>query len=50
MDVPEGHLLDVDPRAFLAGVPSQIMKKLEIQAIRGVKFLQALKIFKRMVM
>ena len=49
MDVPEGHTLEADPRAFLDGVHSQIHQKLmeEILALHGVKFQLALNVLLR---
>ena len=46
MDVPGGHPLGADPRAFLEGVRPQIHQKLteEILDLNGVKFQLALKV------
>ena len=46
MDVPDGHPLGADPKAFLKGVRPKIRDKLEeeIQALNGVKFQLALKV------
>ena len=46
MDVPEGHPLGADSRAFLEDVRTQIIKKLKqkIRALRGVKFQLVLKV------
>ena len=46
MDVPEGHTLEADPRAFLEGIRPKIHKKLtgEILALHGVKFQLALRV------
>ena len=45
-DVPEGHSLSADPKAFLEGVRPQIHQKLveEVLALNGVKFQLALKV------
>ena len=46
MNVPQGHPLGADPKAFLDDVRPQIRKKLteEVVALKGVKFQLALKI------
>ena len=46
MDVPKGHPLGADPKAFLEGLRPQIYDKLEeeIRALIGVKFQLALKV------
>ena len=46
MNVPQGHPLGADPKAFLDNVRPQIRKKLteEVAALKGVKFQLALKI------
>ena len=46
MNVPQGHLLGADPKAFLDDVRPQIRKKLteEVVALKGIKFQLALKI------
>ncbi|KAK3748543.1 hypothetical protein QZH41_001377 [Actinostola sp. cb2023] len=46
MDVPQGHRLGSDPKAFLEGVRLQIREKLieELRDLGGVKFQLALKI------
>ena len=46
MDVPKGHLLRADPKAFLEGLRPQINDNLEeeIRALNGIKFQLALKV------
>ena len=46
MNVPQGHPLGADPKAFLDNVRPQMRKKLteEVAALKGVKFQLALKI------
>ena len=46
MNVPQGHPLGADPRAFLDDARPQIRKKLteEVVALKGVKFQLALKV------
>ena len=46
MDVPQGHLLGADPKAFLEGVRPKIQEKLEeeVRALNGVKLQLALKV------
>ena len=46
MNVPKGHPLGADPKAFLKGLRPQIYNKLEeeIRALNGIKFQLALKI------
>ena len=45
-NVPEGHSLEIDPRAFFESVRPQIHSKLEeeLQALHGLKFQLALKV------
>ena len=46
MDVPKGHPLGADQKAFLEGLRPQIYDKLEeeIRALNGIKFQLALKV------
>ena len=49
INVPEGHYLSADPRAFLEVVRPKIYQKLvdEVQALKGVKFQLTLRVLLR---